>query len=481
MPGTYDKAGFLYEPITILKMRKVANLFDVHNAAALLFAGIILGGCSNSGNGELVGVPGRKAPDIQVPFGMTYVPGGSFVFGAGGFDPTYQMLNFKSVSISDFFMDETEITNNEYRQFVEYVKEYHIRKILAENQVEGYFIEPESEEEDYGEPRINWRTKLKITPEMDEMLSELYLPEEERFAHRKEFDIRKLTYEYWTFDLQSAAQKSWNEEDEEDMPDDGVYYGAFVSRPQSMRSRQQYVQRHIVNVYPDTLCWIFDWSYSYNDPMATGYFNSPMYDNYPVVGVNWKQAEAFCKWRSNMYNEAMAAKGYPTAQEFRLPTEAQWEYAARGGLDASPYPWGGSYARNINGCLLGNFKPGRGDYGADGSLYPCIVGHYAPNDYGLYDMMGNVAEWCIDAYNESIANNHDFNPAYTYDAKPEDGVGLKRKVIRGGSFKDFADICKVYYRTFEYQDTCKSYVGFRCVQPLLSSGLLQGGSESHVY
>lgn len=458
-------------------MKRVASLLDVRNLTAMVFAAILLWSCSNSGNGELVGAQGRQRVAAQVPFGMVYIPGGSFVLGSGGFDPTYQILNLRTVSMSDFFMDETEITNNEYRQFVEYVREYHIRKALADNGIEGFQIESEDED---GEPQINWNTKLtKWTPEMEEAVADLYLPEEERFAHRKEFDVRKLNYEYWSFDYKGAARKSWSEQNE--MPDDGVYYGSFVNRPQSMRSRQQFVQKHIVNVYPDTLCWIFDWAYSYNDPMVAGYFNSPLYDNYPVVGVNWKQAEAFCKWRSERYNSYLESKGYPTVQEFKLPTEAQWEYAARGGLDASPYPWGGNYARNINGCLLGNFKPGRGDYAADGSLYPCIVGHYAPNDFGLYDMMGNVAEWCLDAYDESIANNLDFNPAFLYDAKPEDGIGLKRKVIRGGSFKDFADVCKVYYRTFEYQDTCKSYVGFRCVQPLLGSGMMQSGSGSNVY
>lgn len=459
-------------------MKKLANLSGMRNLAVILFSAIIFYSCGNSGNGELVGVPGRQMTGVQIPYGMVYVPGGSYVMGSGGFDPTYQMLNMKTISISDFFMDETEITNNEYRQFVEWVKEYHIRRLLAENGVEGFAIE---DEEGDGETRINWDTKIRFTPEIDEVLSELYLPEEERFAHRKEFDVRKLNYEYWSFDYHSAAKKYWGEEEENQMPDDGVYYGSFINRPQSMRSRQQFVQKHVVNVYPDTLCWIFDWAYSYNDPMASGYYNSPMYDNYPVVGVNWKQAEAFCKWRSQLYNDYMASRGKSTAQEFKLPTEAQWEYAARGGAQASPYPWGGNYARNINGCLLGNFKPGRGDYAADGSLYPCIVAHYSPNDYGLYDMMGNVSEWCIDAYDESLANNHDFNPAYLYDAKPEDGVGLKRKVVRGGSFKDFSDLCKVYFRSYEYQDTCKSYVGFRCVQPLLGSGMLQGGNNSNVY
>ncbi|MEG2666438.1 MAG: SUMF1/EgtB/PvdO family nonheme iron enzyme, partial [Bacteroidales bacterium] len=372
-------------------MKRVKNLLDIRNVSVLLVVVLLMFSCGNSGNGELVGVPGRSTKIEQpTPFGMTYIPGGSFVFGAGGYDPSYQLMNKKRVSISAFYMDETEITNNEYRQFVQYVIDSITRRMLAETFPE---FQIESTTED-GEPFINWKTKIKPEQLNDEALADLYLPEEERFAHQKELNVKKLNYEYYTFDYQSAARKETTQE----ANTDGVYYGSFVNRPQAMLSRKQFVQKHVVNVYPDTLCWIFDWAYSFNEPMTACYFSSPMYDNYPIVGVNWKQANAFCVWRSNMYNTYMISKGYPSAQAFRLPTEHEWEYAARGGLEMDPYPWGGPYARNINGCLLGNFKPGRGDYTLDGALYPCIVGHYAPNDWGVYDMMGNVAEWCKDAY-----------------------------------------------------------------------------------
>jgi gliding motility-associated lipoprotein GldK len=141
------------------------------------------------------------------------------------------------------------------------------------------------------------------------------------------------------------------------------------------------------------------------------------------------------------------------------------EYAARGGRDQTMYPWGGPYVRNAKGCSLANFKPGRGDYGADGGVYPIRVSSYFPNDFGLYDMSGNVAEWTVSAYAESgHLFSHDLNSDYQYDAKDEDNETLKRKVIRGGSWKDIAHYIQNGTRTYEYQDSANSYTGFRLVQ-----------------
>lgn len=458
-------------------MKRLVGLINIRNVTIVIISSLIVFGCGSGGaNGELVGSTSGKTIEQPTPFGMTYIPQGSFIRGTGGGDPSYQLITAKRVSISAFYMDETEITNNEYRQFVNYVKDSVTRKILGETFPE-FVIESTTDD---GEPSINWNTKIKMTPEVEEALMDLYIPAEDRFEHAKEIDIKKLNYEYYTFDYNAAARKSF-EEQEDDIETD-VYYSAFVNRPHAMQSRQQFVSKHMINVYPDTLCWIFDWSYSYNEPMTASYYSSPMYANYPVVGINWKQARAFCAWRTRLYNAYMSSLGYPSAQSIRLPTEAEWEYAARGGLELNPYPWGGPYARNLNGCVLGNFKPGRGNYTLDGSLYPCIVGAYSPNDYGLYDMMGNVAEWCIDAYDESIGGVSDMNPSFTYDAKDDDGEGRKRKVIKGGSFKDFTDLTKVYYRDYEYQDTCKSYIGFRCVQSYLGRGKsADGSSGSNVY
>ena len=180
------------------------------------------------------------------------------------------------------------------------------------------------------------------------------------------------------------------------------------------------------------------------------------------MGVNWKQATAFCHWRTKLWDQFKLDE--PNTEVFRLPSEAEWEYAARGGHDISPYPWGGPYIRNAKGCLLANFKPGRGNYPEDGGLHTVKADAYFPNDYGLYCMAGNVSEWTSSAFHENAyINEHDLNSDYRYDAKSDDPEAFKRKVIRGGSWKDISYYCQTGTRSWEFQDTTKSYIGFRCV------------------
>jgi ATP-dependent DNA helicase RecQ len=113
-------------------------------------------------------------------------------------------------------------------------------------------------------------------------------------------------------------------------------------------------------------------------------------------------------------NEWRSTNGQTEVSRFRLPSEAEWEYAARGGLELSPYPWGGPYMRNAQGCPLANFKPMRGDYVEDGGAYTVPIASFTPNDYGLYQMAGNVAEWTNTAYDETVYEfAHDLSPEYT--------------------------------------------------------------------
>ncbi|HOI00212.1 MAG TPA: SUMF1/EgtB/PvdO family nonheme iron enzyme [Bacteroidales bacterium] len=421
-----------------------------------------LWGCGNSGNGELIGVQDREIFYQPDPYGMVFIPLGSYTMGAADQDVPYALVHRpRTVSLQAFYMDETEITNNEYRQFVHWVRDSLARTLLGDLYPEDYLIE----EDDYGEPidppALNWDTEIEWDGEEErQALEELYYPEHERFYRRREIDPRKLNYEYYWIDYQAAAQKDFSETNNE--------MGAWANRPQGLRDRSVFIRKEVINVYPDTLSWIHDYAYSFNEPMAQSYFSHPAYDHYPVVGISWKQAKAFCVWRTALMNSYLQRRGEANVNEFRLPTEAEWEWAARGGLDHSPYPWGGPYIRNSEGCFLGNYKPLRGDYVDDGGLHTVIVGHYAPNDFGVYDMAGNVAEWTNDAFDESSYNfTWDLNPSYTYNALDSDPLVLKRKVVRGGSWKDIGYFMQVSARTYEYQDTAKCYIGFRCVQTYL--------------
>src|SRR5699024_196631 len=102
-----------------------------------------------------------------------------------------------------------------------------------------------------------------------------------------------------------------------------------------------YTTPHNIPIYPDTTVWLTDFSYSYNIPMFHNYFWHSAYDDYPVVGVDWYQAKAFCDWRTKYHNAYRNTKGLEGVPDYRLPSEAEWEYAARGGIANATYPWGG--------------------------------------------------------------------------------------------------------------------------------------------
>ncbi|MCX6268145.1 MAG: SUMF1/EgtB/PvdO family nonheme iron enzyme [Bacteroidetes bacterium] len=428
---------------------------------------IFLGSCGNSGNGELTGVKNRKRYYSPDPFGMVYIPMGSYTMGVSDEDMPYaQLNNAKTVTVSAFYMDQTEITNNEYRQFVYWVRDSIARRILGETKPELYFIsENKKTGEQFDPPYLNWQSKLEWNSDQQDVrdaLAQMYLPENERYFRRKEIDTRKLYFEYYFVDLKAASRKDYSSQ-----PDPKE--ASLANRPQGLKDRSVYVRKEVINVFPDTLCWIHDYAYSFNDPSTEKYFWHPAYDNYPVVGVNWKQANAFCIWRTQLKNSSLnGKKGETFISDFRLPTEGEWEWAARGGYEDNPYPWGGPYTRNDKGCFLANFKPMRGDYRADGGATTVIVAHYPANEYGLYDMAGNVAEWTVTAFHPSSSNfSWDLNPDYKFNAKDTDPPALKRKVTRGGSWKDVAYFLRVSTRAYEYQDTSKCYIGFRCVQSFL--------------
>jgi len=385
--------------------------------------------------------------------------------GVGDEDMPFAQVNEpKTITVSAFYMDETEITNNEYRQFVNWVRDSIARTILSQSKPDLYLTSKNRKTgQVYDPPYLNWKPKINWNGKLEmPLLDPMYLPANERYFRKKQLDARKLFYEYYWIDMKAAAAKETSS--------NGIENGAWANRSQGFKDRSVYVRHEKINIYPDTLCWIHDYAYSYNDPMTTKYFWHPTFDHYPVVGVNWSQAKAFCIWRTQLMESHVGGKREAGGNDFRLPSEAEWEWAARGGNTLSPYPWGGPYTRTAKGCFLANFKPMRGNYAADGGAMTTIVGHYPANDFGLYDMAGNVSEWTLDAFDESSYNlTWDMNPAYFSNAKESDAPALKRKAIRGGSWKDVAYFIQTSARSYEYQDSAKCYIGFRCVQDYLGS------------
>ena len=392
-------------------------------------------GCGFGDNGELIGVQGRSPWFHPQPFGTVYIPTSTFHTGQSDEDifHTYIAPN-KQISVVAFWMDDTEITNNEYRQFVAYVKDSVMRNEL------DYKMDGEDEYDDY--EILDYEEEVYEEDFYEEAGDRYYYRVSERYDHKKEWDIRKLDYTYTFVDLRAASAANYLD-----------------------NNRADFLRKKTEPIYPDTLVWIRDFTYSYNEPMARQYYSHPKYDDYPVVGINWHQANAFCNWRTKWMDRYWNSIERPTTEAWRLPTEFEWEFAARGGRDNNMYPWGGPYTRNSKGCLLANFKPNRGNYTDDGGFYPVRADSYFPNDYGLYNMAGNVSEWTISAYDESSHQfTHDMNSDYQVTADDDGPLTLKRKVTRGGSWKDVAYFIQNGSRAYEYQDTSKSYVGFRCVQ-----------------
>jgi formylglycine-generating enzyme len=311
----------------------------------------LFGGRGGDYKGELRGVPSREGWVQTVPYGMVVIPAGTFHMGQADQDVAATQINFnKQITIGGFYMDDTEITNNEYRQF------------------------------------------------MDQILAD------------------------------------------------------------STQLDEDYV---MTQLHPDTSVWVREFTHHMGDPMMVYYYSHPAFDNYPVVGVNWEAAKYFCRWRTEFLNDYRKGKGLWPMPNFRLPSEAEWEYAARGGRDMAKYPWGNPYIRNAKGCMLANFKPGRGNYFDDGFAYTSPVRAYFANDFGLYDMSGNVAEWCEDAFNPaSVPLVWDLNPTYNDENEP-------RKVVRGGSWKDIAYFLETGTRTYQFKDSTSSSIGFRCAMTYL--------------
>lgn len=436
--------------------------------------------CGNKNRGELIGVKQKKWFGDK-PYGMVLVEGGAYIMGKSDEDlAQLQNAPAKTVTVPSFYMDETEITNSEYRQFVYWVKDSIALAMLAREAEDlglgednkdgiGEFVFQDSDttklseyqkymresyydvnEDLYAGRALNWDADLTWDTEdytdknYARIMDSLYLPPDLWYNGEMKLDVEKIKYLYTWFDAEGAAAES-------------------KRNRQQFIDREPFIKREEVQIYPDTTVWIKDFTYSYNEPMHNDYFSHPAYQDYPVVGVSWTQAVAFCNWRTKFKNGYQREKGQPNVSRFRLPNEAEWEYAARGGIPSGTYPWGSPYLLNDRACFLANFKPLRGDYAVDQAVYTVEAKSYLPNDYNLYNMAGNVAEWTNSSYNAG---------AYEYVSSLNPNMSNteeERKVVRGGSWKDVAYFLRVSSRDFEYSDTSRSYIGFRTVQDYLGT------------
>lgn len=455
-------------------------------ASALLLTACMGTGRAMMNGGEVTG--SRSAVfNEPTPFGMVEIKRGYLKAGLtendslwGVFTPT------KDISVDGFWMDQTEVTNSMYRQFVEWVRDSIIRERLADPMYGGdetYKIETDR----YGEPvtpHLNWSKPIpwrKPTEDQERAIQSVYV--RHPIDGTVMLDTKQLIYRYEIFDYEKAALRKYRLDakernlntDYEVNPDEvvmiskdtayldenGEIVRQTIERPLS--SLYDFLNTYMVQVYPDTTCWVNDFPNANNEPYMKLYFSSPTYNDYPVVGVTWEQAEAFCAWRTAYLLRGLGPEAR-YIQRYRLPTEIEWEYAARG-KEGNPYPWQGEDMKNEKGCFFANFKPDKGNYTDDGNLITSKAGIYGANSNGLYDMAGNVAEWTSTVYTESgVEAMADLNPQLSYNAAKEDPYLLKRKSVRGGSWKDPLSYIRSAWRTWEYQNQPRSYVGFRCVR-----------------
>jgi gliding motility-associated lipoprotein GldK len=449
----------------------------------LLAVVAILASCGKGDRGMVVGAKGKKWHP-EKPYGMTLIPGGSFIMGKSDDDiAATRNAPPKTVTVQSYYMDETEITNAEYRQFVVWVRDSIFKTnlaIMAEDQSavpgdngigEFAFLDAEGVntgnltpwEQYYQDNYAGLEEGRRLNPDVDiiwntedipdefyaEVYDQMLIPFEEAYNGERTIDTRKIIFNYSNLDVSAVARNK-----------------------DKTKSRKDFITQEPIPVYPDTTVWIRDFNYSYNEPMHNDYFYHEAYSDYPVVGVNWKQAKAFCKWRTLYHTTYRKKKNLERAVDYRLPTEAEWEYAARGGLEGAKYPWGGPYAKNDRGCFLANFKPLRGDYAADQALYTVEARSYEPNEYNLYNMAGNVSEWVNSSYEPGAYDlMSSINPVVNDNNN-------KRKGVRGGSWKDVSYFLQVGTRDYEYQDSARSYIGFRTVQTYVGTDVTLNASTN---
>jgi formylglycine-generating enzyme required for sulfatase activity len=250
----------------------------------------------------------------------------------------------KMVEEPSFFISKTEVSNAEYRQFVEYC----IARWMYRNRPE-IVQKYRWESPEYVQAVQAWLESSSATAAASGAVSSTTV---------------------------QAPAKNWAELYMSELDWDKITYNGS-------------------SIFPNTNSWVMDFPYSYNEPMKEYYFVHPAYDKFPVVGVSNSQAKLYCSWYT-LENAQKEKEGYEIV--YRLPTETEWERAAsvvaeKRSKKSSGSPVYNDFLRNSKGCYIANFRPLAGNFGIDGAIYATAVESYFPNDAGCYNMQGNVAEW----------------------------------------------------------------------------------------
>lgn len=404
---------------------------------------------------------------------LVLVPGGNIDLGTRVDPLTGDSVPGRIVAVSPFWMDETEVTNSQYREFVYWVRDSIIRERLASPSYGGDPTYKVLVRRGEGEPvgqRLNWMKKIPWTNPTAREASAIssVVGQTGLKGDIAGMDPSILNYKYDWFDSKSyfaflANQKKDGQPIEISKDTAYVNYEGEIIRETISRvstgSPADFTNTYIINIYPDVLSWVTDFANAKNEQYAKNYFTTTTFDKFPVVGVSWEQADAYCAWRTDQYKSLN--RGQTDGFEgYRLPTEAEWVFAAKNGRSELMYPWYSDSPKTMDGLANSNYR-------ASSDLKDLIapVATFLPNRFGLYDMAGNVSEWTNTTYTQSVdLMSDEINPDYSYRAVLSDPDILKRKIVKGGSWKDTDESLRANARSVEYQNKGRSYIGFRCVR-----------------
>lgn len=276
----------------------------------------------------------KYSPTNLIPH-ISYVPAKSFNSLSYSGSDSVSFYAARVATVAGFYISQIEVTNKEYREFVVYIKDSMAHTFLKHFKKGG--------------TQLDWSQKIDWT---HPLLEPMMLSPDERIFARKEINTDNIRYDIDLYD-----------------------------------------ERKVNSIYPDTLVWIKDFAYSYNEPLTKRYFSHPSFDNYPVLGISAEQAMAFCQWKKIQVNESLRKAGAAYEVSVRLPTNAEWESAASGEKDTlSLFAANHLYSINSgtitdkNGFMVKSYKD-------DGFFYTSPVKNFPAGAYGLYDMKGNVTEW----------------------------------------------------------------------------------------